>query len=122
MKDRGFCNSDGDFLLVPQDGLLLIKTEFGNIALEPTEIAVIPRGVKFQVELDSKEARGYVLEVYGNHLELPGLLTANPDQVAKAIFKGMRSKRNVIYVRWFWRYIMLIIKLIPEGVFKKLSL
>ena len=49
-------------------------------------------------------------------------LWASPDKVAKDIFYAANKKRDVIYTPWFWRYIMLIIKSIPEPVFKKLSL
>jgi len=56
------------------------------------------------------------------HLELPKLLTASPDEVAAKIAKAIRKKSNIVYVKWFWRYIMLIIKLIPEGIFKRLNL
>ena len=55
-------------------------------------------------------------------LELPAALTAEPEQVASAIFNGLKDKRNVIYTRWMWRWIMLVIKCIPEFIFKKLGM
>lgn len=55
-------------------------------------------------------------------LELPSALTANPEQVAEAVFKGVERKNNVIYTLWMWRFIMLIIRHIPEAIFKKLSM
>ena len=55
-------------------------------------------------------------------LELPKLLTAQPDEVAKAIYNGVKKQKNVIYVKWFWRWIMLIITSIPEFIFKKKKL
>ncbi|PZR27840.1 MAG: short-chain dehydrogenase [Citrobacter freundii] len=55
-------------------------------------------------------------------LELPKLLTAQPAEVADAIFSGLQKKKNVIYVKWFWRWIMLIITSIPEFMFKKKKL
>ena len=55
-------------------------------------------------------------------LKLPALLTANPAQVSVSIKKAVDRKRNVIYVKWFWRYIMVIITMIPEGIFKRLKL
>lgn len=55
-------------------------------------------------------------------LDLPKLLTASPVEVAKATLKAIERKKNVVYIKWFWRYIMLVIKLIPEGIFKKLKL
>jgi short-subunit dehydrogenase len=52
----------------------------------------------------------------------PGLLTAKPEQVAAHIIKAIKAKRNVIYVLPAWRWIMLVIRLIPEFIFKKLRL
>jgi homogentisate 1,2-dioxygenase len=73
MTDRFFYNCDGDMLIVPQQGRLLFKTEMGILDVGPTEICVIPRGVKFQVCLLEKAAVGYICEVYGAKLELPDL-------------------------------------------------
>ncbi|MTI38749.1 SDR family oxidoreductase [Fulvivirga lutimaris] len=55
-------------------------------------------------------------------MDLPKPLTASPLQVAKAIAKAARKKKNTIYVLSMWRLIMYIIKTIPEGIFKKLKL
>jgi homogentisate 1,2-dioxygenase len=73
MSDRFFYNSDGDFLVVPEKGRLKFATEFGIIGLAPGEIIVVPRGIKFQVSLPDKSARGYILENYGPPFKLPGL-------------------------------------------------
>lgn len=77
MNNKAFFNSDGDFLIVPQQGALMIKTEFGKLALEPREIVVIPRGIKFTVDMDVPEeaegCRGYIVEIFQGHFELPGL-------------------------------------------------
>lgn len=51
-----------------------------------------------------------------------GLLWAKPDKVAQDIVLAMNKKKDIIYTPWFWRYIMLIIKHIPEAVFKKMSI
>lgn len=56
------------------------------------------------------------------NMELPAALTADPEQVAEAVFKGMEKKRSVVYTLWMWRYIMLIIRHIPESIFKKMGL
>lgn len=71
MRDEYFYNADGEMMVVPQKGELRIATEFGIIEVEPCEIAVIPRGVKFRVELKSGPARGYVCENYGGVFTLP---------------------------------------------------
>lgn len=65
---------------------------------------------------------GFVHTRMTEELNLPKLLTAQPSEVGDAVYRAVIQKRNIIYVRWFWRYIMLIIKLIPEQVFKKLKL
>jgi homogentisate 1,2-dioxygenase len=73
MTDRVFCDADGELLLVPQDGRLLLRTEFGIIEAAPGEIAVIPRGVRFRVALPDGPAAGYVCENYGALFRLPEL-------------------------------------------------
>jgi short-subunit dehydrogenase len=65
---------------------------------------------------------GFVYTKMTEHLKLPPLLTAYPENVADAIYNGVRSKKNILYVKWFWKYIMLIITSIPEGIFKKKKL
>lgn len=65
---------------------------------------------------------GFVYTRMTENLTLPPLLTAKPEQVAEDVYKAAARKKNVIYTRWFWRYIMLIIKSIPEFMFKKLKL
>ncbi|HLY47460.1 MAG TPA: homogentisate 1,2-dioxygenase [Stellaceae bacterium] len=73
MTDRVFYDADGELLIVPQQGRLLLRTEFGPLAAAPGEIAVIPRGVKFRVELPDGPAGGYVCENYGALFRLPEL-------------------------------------------------
>ncbi|MFG6139020.1 homogentisate 1,2-dioxygenase [Halomonas sp. B23F22_10] len=75
MTERFFYDADGELLIVPQLGALRLRTEFGELEIGNGEIAVIPRGVKFQVRLasDCEQARGYVCENYGSPFELPGL-------------------------------------------------
>ena len=65
---------------------------------------------------------GFVSTAMTEGLDLPGPLTAQPDEVARAIETAVTKKRNVVYVRWIWRWIMAIIRTIPEPIFKKLSL
>ena len=52
----------------------------------------------------------------------PALLTILPQKAASKIYKAYRKKSNVVYVAGIWRYIMLIIRNIPEPIFKKLNL
>ena len=73
MADRVFYDADGELLIVPQQGRLLLHTEFGPLAAAPGEIAVIPRGVRFRAELPDGQAGGYVCENYGALFRLPEL-------------------------------------------------
>lgn len=75
MKQRAFYNADGDLLIVPQMGTLEVRTELGTLLVTPNEICVVPRGIVFQVNLPDKPvaARGYILEVFDGHFELPDL-------------------------------------------------
>ncbi|MBP9743180.1 MAG: homogentisate 1,2-dioxygenase, partial [Burkholderiales bacterium] len=68
-----FYNADGELLIIPQDGRLLIRTELGELEVAPLEIALIPRGIKFQIRLLDKSAYGYVNENYGAPFQLPEL-------------------------------------------------
>ena len=70
---RVFFNADGELLLVPELGRLRIATELGVMDVEPLEIAVLPRGLKFRVELLDPQARGYIAENHGAPLRLPEL-------------------------------------------------
>jgi homogentisate 1,2-dioxygenase len=73
MQGRWFYDADGELLIVPQLGRLRIATEMGVLEVEPQEIALIPRGVRFAVELLDAQARGYVCENFGAHARLPDL-------------------------------------------------
>ena len=73
MRERVFSNSDAEMLIVPQQGGLRVRTELGILDLEPLEIAVIPRGLRFRVELGEPAARGYVCENFGAAFRLPDL-------------------------------------------------
>ncbi len=84
MAGRVFQDSDGELLLVPQQGSLLLATEFGRLELSPGEIAVVPRGVKFRVELLAGPARGYVCENYGAAFRLPELGPIGANGLASA--------------------------------------
>ena len=72
MERRVFVDSDGELLVIPQQGALRLVTELGLLELEPGIVGLVPRGVKFRVEVDG-EARGYVAENYGAPFRLPEL-------------------------------------------------
>ena len=71
--ERVFFNADGELLLVPEQGRLRLVTELGVLDVEPLEIAVLPRGLKFRVELLDSQARGYIAENHGAPLRIPDL-------------------------------------------------
>jgi homogentisate 1,2-dioxygenase len=73
MRERFFCDADGELLIVPQLGALRLATELGVIEAAPQQIVVIPRGLRFRVELLEREARGYVCENFGAPFRLPDL-------------------------------------------------
>ncbi|MEU8826356.1 homogentisate 1,2-dioxygenase [Streptomyces sp. NPDC048636] len=73
MTDRVFSDADGELLILPERGGLLLRTEFGMLRAEPGHMALIPRGVRFRVELLDSTARGYVCENYGRPFVLPDL-------------------------------------------------
>ncbi len=73
MQGRYFYSADGELLIVPQQGRLRIATELGLLELEPQEIALIPRGIRFRVDLPDGASRGYVCENFGAQLRLPDL-------------------------------------------------
>ncbi|MGD8709119.1 MAG: homogentisate 1,2-dioxygenase, partial [Ectothiorhodospiraceae bacterium] len=73
MTERFFYDADGELLLVPQAGSLVLRTEMGVMQVSPGEIAVIPRGLKFQVRLPDSQARGYICENHAAPLRLPNL-------------------------------------------------
>ncbi|NIJ09182.1 homogentisate 1,2-dioxygenase [Sphingomonas vulcanisoli] len=72
MAHRAFQNADGELLIVPQQGALRIVTELGVLDVAPLQIALIPRGLRFRVEVDGP-TRGYVCENYGHPFRLPDL-------------------------------------------------
>lgn len=107
MVDQNFYNADGELMFVLQQGRLLIVTEFGRIDAEPGEIVVIPRGVKFRVELPDGPARGYLCENYGGAFTLPerGPIGANCLANARDFLTPVASYEDKdtpteLYVKW----------------------
>lgn len=102
--ERVFADHDGELLLLPQSGALLLRTEFGVIALAPGEVGVIPRGTKFSVELRAAAVRGYVCENFGPSFRLPelgpiganGLANARHFQVPVAAFESPDRPTQVV--------------------------
>ncbi|MBV8237559.1 MAG: homogentisate 1,2-dioxygenase, partial [Sphingomonas sp.] len=73
MTQRVFVDADGELLIIPEMGSLTIFTELGRLDIAPGEVALIPRGVRFRVDLVDGEARGYLAENFGALFRLPDL-------------------------------------------------
>ncbi|HEX7640879.1 MAG TPA: homogentisate 1,2-dioxygenase [Burkholderiaceae bacterium] len=84
MEERFFYNADGEMLVLPQQGALRVRTEMGVLDVKPGELVVLPRGVRFAVELLEGTARGYVCENYGAALRLPELGPIGSNGLANA--------------------------------------
>jgi decaprenylphospho-beta-D-erythro-pentofuranosid-2-ulose 2-reductase len=65
---------------------------------------------------------GYVKTKMTSGMNLPNSLLAEPEEIAIDIYKGWKTGKDVIYTKWYWRYIMLIIRNIPNFIFKRMSL
>lgn len=93
MKNQAFYNSDGEMLIVPQEGTLNVITEMGCVSVKPTEIMVIPQGVVYSVNV-AGPSRGYICEIIGKRFVLPDLgpIGAN----------GLANPRDFLYpTAWF---------------------
>jgi homogentisate 1,2-dioxygenase len=113
MAERALTNADGEMLLVPQQGRLAIRTELGVLEVRPGEIALLPRGVAFRVELPDGPSRGYVCENYGAPFRLPelgpigsnGLANARDFQAPVAAYEDAPGRCEMIkkFGGRFWR-------------------
>jgi hypothetical protein len=65
---------------------------------------------------------GFIYTQTAKKNNFPRQLIAQPIEVAKDIFKAQQSKKDIIYTKWFWRYIMFVIKNIPEFIFKRTNI
>jgi decaprenylphospho-beta-D-erythro-pentofuranosid-2-ulose 2-reductase len=65
---------------------------------------------------------GYVNTKMTKGMQLPKILVSNPDNVAKEIYIAQKKKQNVLYTKWLWKWLMMMIKVLPESIFKRMSL
>jgi homogentisate 1,2-dioxygenase len=101
---RLFVDADGELLIIPQQGTLLLHTELGRIPVAPGSIALVPRGMRFRVDLTDGEARGYVAENHGAPFRLPelgplganGLAAARDFEVPDAAFEDRDEPTEVV--------------------------
>ena len=114
MMNEFFYNADAEMMIVPESGSFLVHTELGTLVVEPHFIAVIPRGIKFRVELDSNQthARGYVCENFGAPFQLPelgpiganGLANARDFEIPVARFEEVNASSASSPLLLFARY------------------
>lgn len=103
MENQAICSSDGDFLIVPQQGKLDIQTELGKLSVDSGEICVIPRGLRYKVCVNGS-SRGYILELYQGHFELPelgpigsnGLANAKDFEIPVACYEDKNEEYKII--------------------------
>ncbi len=84
MRSRYFCDADGELLIVPQDGNILVHTEFGKLLIEPGQFTVIARAIRFRVDILGTVATGYICENYGSPFALPELGPLGANALAHA--------------------------------------
>lgn len=107
MQDEYFYSADSELLVVPQEGRLRFVTELGVIDIEPKEIAILPRGLVYRVEVIEGPARGFVCENYGQKFDLPSRgpiganCMANPRdfKTPVAAFED-REVRSRVVIKW----------------------
>ncbi|WIW88457.1 homogentisate 1,2-dioxygenase [Sphingobium sp. V4] len=112
MVDRAFFSADGEMLILPQQGALRIVTEMGVMDVAPLQVALVPRGVRFRVELPDGAARGYVCENHGALFRLPelgpigsnGLANARDFETPGAAFEDVERRTEVVqkYMGALW--------------------
>jgi homogentisate 1,2-dioxygenase len=113
MDQRVFVDADGELVIIPQYGALDLQTELGRIEVAPGSIAIVPRGMKFRVQLLQGEARGYVAENYGLPFRLPelgpigsnGLANPRDFEVPVAWFEDKDEPAQLVqkYLGHLWR-------------------
>lgn len=111
MEDEYFFTADGELMFIPQQGSIRLVTEMGIIEAEPGEIALIPRGMVFRLELIDGPVRGYLCENYGGKFTLPerGPIGANclansRDFKTPVAYFEDRENPSTIYVKWCGRH------------------
>ena len=112
MEGRVFVDADGELLIIPQQGTVELRTELGRLEIGPGDVALVPRGMKFRVQLIDGEAAGYVAENYGVPFRLPelgpiganGLANPRDFEVPVAAFEDSDEPTEIIqkYLGKLW--------------------
>jgi homogentisate 1,2-dioxygenase len=104
MANRAFFSADGEMLILPQQGRLRVVTEMGVLTVAPLQMVLIPRGLRFRVDLPDGTARGYVCENYGALFRLPelgpiganGLANARDFEAPVAAFEDVGEPTEIV--------------------------
>ena len=123
MVDDYFYSADSELLVVPQEGRLRFCTELGVIDIEPKEIAILPRGLVYRVEVLEGPCRGFVCENYGQTFELPargpiganGMANPRDFKAPVAAFED-REVRSTVTVKWCGQFHQTVIGQSPLDV------
>ena len=124
-ENSTFFDADGDMLIVPQLGALDIWTEMGRLLVRQSEICVIPRGIRYRVDLvDDRPIRGFVLEIFNGHFQLPELgpigsnclANARDFQIPVAAFRHDTSTAWTVYSKFRTRLFKAMQKHTPFDV------
>ncbi|MEM9330053.1 MAG: homogentisate 1,2-dioxygenase [Pseudomonadota bacterium] len=107
MEHEYFYSADSEILIVPQEGKLRFFTELGILDVSPKEIAILPRGLVYRVEVLKGPARGFVCENYGQKFMLPerGPIGANcmanrrDFKTPVAAYEDLQTS-SVLYIKW----------------------
>ena len=97
-----FYSADGDFVIVLQHGVLDMQAELGHLLVRPNEIAVMPRGIRYRVSLPEGPVRGYILELYQHHFDLPelGPIGSNCLAIARGFQAPVAAFDEDIGIEW----------------------
>jgi homogentisate 1,2-dioxygenase len=105
MRDRVFANGDAEMLILPDLGAIRVFTEFGILQVSPGEFALIPKGIKFRVDLLEGQARGFMAENFGLPYRLPelgligahGLANAGDFQAPVAAYEDQNTPVQLVH-------------------------
>ena len=107
MQNEYFYSADSELLVVPQVGKLRFCTELGILDVHPQEIAIIPRGLVYRVEVVDGPARGFVCENYGQKFNLPGrgpiganCMANRRDFKAPVAYYEDKEIQSIVTVKW----------------------
>jgi homogentisate 1,2-dioxygenase len=111
MNNEYFYSADGDWVFIPQTGSLLLETEMGKMEIKVGEFGVVPRGIKYKVVASEIGHKGWICEIYGDHLQLPelgpiganGLANPQDFEIPTAHFEDVEGN-HTIYAKFLGEF------------------